>query len=613
MTQRGETASPDQWRKAVASVLAKSRRVDPLTLGAAPEDLLATHTVDGLDIAALYTSADELPEPPLPGAFPYVRGRDANRDVSRGWLVNEYVAAPDAKTANERILDALNNGAGAVTLHVGAGRVPASGVGRALEGVLVDLAPISLYAGESALDASVQILNVIGSLGQSPMSICLGVSPLTSEFSGRPDVSFVSALEIASRAKERFDTVRAILVDGLAFHNAGAGDAEEIGASIAAGLAYVRALTEVGFDVDAAFRQIEFSFAATDDQFATIAKFRAARQVWARVCDVAGVPELGGVVQRAVTSPAMMTQRDPWVNLLRTTVASFAAGVGGADIVTTLPFDSALAPGALGLPEGFSARLARNLQLILLEESNLGRVMDPGAGSWFLEKLTSDIAEQAWAFFQETEKIGGYQAAFRDGLITRRIAETKAKRDEAIAKRKIPITGVSEFPNLSEEPLAPLTGSKVSRYAQQFESLRDRSDAYLAANGARPKVFLAPLGPVAEHNTRGTWITNLLAAGGIAVDNPGVTTVEGLRHAATASRAPIAVIVGTDARYAECVEKAVAGLRAAGVKEVLLAGPESAVAEIPEKKRPDGYVTAKINAAAELDRLLTVLGAGANA
>lgn len=594
-------------------MLAKSRRVNPADLPPQPENLLTTHTVDGLDIRPLYTRDDEIPEAPLPGSFPFVRGRDANRDVSRGWMVNEYVVAATPKAANEQILDALNNGAGAITLHVGAGGISPSGISGALEGVLLDLAPISMYAGESAIEASVQLLNVIGAYGRPPVSVGLGIAPLTSQFSGRADVSLIEALELASRASERGNTVRAILVDGVEFHCGGAGDAEEIGASIAAGVAYVRALTEVGFTTEAAIQQIEFAFAATDDQFATIAKFRAARQLWARVAEVAGVAEFGGGVQRAVTSPAMMTQRDPWVNLLRTTVATFAAGVGGADIVTTLPFDVALAPGALGLPKNFSNRMARNVQLILLEESNLGRVMDPGAGSWFLEKLTADLAEQAWAFFQEIEKVGGYQSAFRSGLIADRIAATKAKRDEAIARRKLPITGVSEFPNLSENPVTPFAVGAVQRYAQQFESLRDRSDAHLAAHGFRPKVFLAPLGPVAEHNTRATWVTNFLAAGGIAVDNPGVVAAEGLRAAANASRTPIAVLCGTDARYAERAGAAVTALRAAGVTEVLLAGPESAVADVPEAQRPDGYLTAKTNAASELDRLLSALGAGVDA
>ena len=581
-----------------------------------PESLLATPTLDGFDIKALYTAADELREAPLPGQFPFVRGRDGQRDVERGWLVNEYIMDADPKAANAHILDALANGAGSITLSVGErnpggrGIVPAA-ISEALVGVYFDLAHVSLYAGTGAMEASIQLLDAIGITGITPLSVSLGAAPLTSEFAGVSEISLISALELAARATERWETVRALSVDAWLFHNAGASDAQEVGASLAAGIAYLRALTEVGFEPADAIRQIEFRYAATDNQFATIAKFRAARQLWARVAEVAGIGEFGGAVQHAITSHAMLTQRDPWVNLLRTTIAAFGAGVGGADIVTTVPFDRALADGALALPPGFSSRMARNLQLILLEESKLGRVLDPAGGSWFVESLTQDIAEAAWAFFQESERRGGYQQALKSRWLHEQIAETAAKREDAIAHRQQPITGVSEFPNVDEKPLEPFELGGVRRYAAGFEALRNRSDARLASTGHRPRAFLAPLGPVAEHNARATWISNVLASGGIAVDNPGPIEIDGLRAAAVASHARIAVLVGTDAKYAEFGGRAVQALRAAGVKQVLVAGPAKPFADAPEDERPDGFVTAEVNVIEELDKLLTVLGAPA--
>lgn len=200
--------------------------------------------------------------------------------------------------------------------------------------------------------------------------------------------------------------VRAITVDGPAFHNLGANASWELGASIAAGVNYLRVLTESGLTIAAALRQISFRFAADDDQFMTIAKFRAARTVWARVAEVVGEPDAGAAVVHAETSLPMMTQRDPWVNMLRCTLAAFGAGVGGADSLLVFPFDVAIDGGFPGTATSFARRIARNTQLLLLEESHVGRVLDPAAGSWFVEDLTQRLAEQAWQHFQAIEARG---------------------------------------------------------------------------------------------------------------------------------------------------------------------------------------------------------------
>lgn len=220
---------------------------------------------------------------------------------------------------------------------------------------------------------------------------------------------------------------------------AGGSAAEELGASLATGVAYLRALTEAGLGVDEACAQLEFRYAATADQFLTIAKLRAARRLWARVAEVCGAA--GAQRQHAVTSSVMMTRRDPWVNMLRTTLACLGAGVGGADSVTVLPFDH-----ALGLPDAFARRIARNTSTILLEESHLARVIDPAGGSWYVERLTAELADAAWAFFQEIERSGGQAAALRSGMIGERLASTWAARSRDLARRKEPVTGVSEFP-----------------------------------------------------------------------------------------------------------------------------------------------------------------------
>ncbi|NEA13363.1 methylmalonyl-CoA mutase, partial [Streptomyces sp. SID10692] len=249
------------------------------------------------------------------------------------------------------------------------------------------------------------------------------------------------AVRWAQRCDAEYPELRAVAVDALPYHEAGGSAGEELGLSLATGVAYLRALTGAGMSVEAACGQLEFRYAATADQFLTIAKLRAARRLWARVAEASGAPAAGAQRQHAVTSPVMMTRRDPWVNMLRTTLATLGAGVGGAESVTVLPFDH-----ALGLPDAFARRIARNTSTILIEESHLARVVDPAGGSWYVERLTDELAAAAWAFFQETERAGGLPAALRSGMVAERLAATWAARSAKLARRKEPITGVSEFP-----------------------------------------------------------------------------------------------------------------------------------------------------------------------
>jgi methylmalonyl-CoA mutase len=366
-------------------------------------------------------------------------------------------------------------------------------------------------------------------------------------------------------------------------------------------------------------RQISLRLAADDDQFMTIAKVRAARQLWARVAEVVGEPDSGAATVHAETSLPMMTQRDPWVNMLRTTLAAFGAGVGGADTVLVLPFDVAIPGGFPGTAASFSRRIARNTQLLLLEESHIGRVLDPAGGSWFVEDLTEQLAQQAWRHFQAIEERGGFIDA-RDYLADQ-IDAVAARRIDDIAHRRTAITGVSEYPNLAEPPLPPTDSvPTIQRYAAGFEALRDRSDAYLNRTGQRPSVLLLPLGPLAEHNIRAMFAANLLASGGIEANNPGPLGADGdadgvaadVTQAVSAAGSPaVAVICGTDKRYHGEVSGVVEAARAAGVSQVYLAGSQKALGDLDDQAthRPDEFLTAKINAVEALSNLLTRLGA----
>lgn len=608
----------NKWRTAVAGVLAKSSRRDPAELGPEPERHLDSQTYEGFAVRPLYTALDALDEPALPGQWPFIRGGDALRDVKSGWKVVESFPAlgadggadGDVKFDNGSVLLALTEGASALSVKIG-GVAPAD-LSQLFEGVFLDLVPVIFENTGNDLDATADaVLALVAGFDaeqRSRLSIDFGADPLTAPLSGRAAGTDADLAAVAKKVGEHTGHIRTITVDGPAFHNKGASASWELAASVAAAVEYLRILVDGGLSVPDALRQISFRYAADDDQFNTIAKLRAARQLWARVAEVVGDADAGAATIHAVTSLPMMTQRDPWVNMLRTTLAAFSAGVGGADTVQVLPFDVAIPNGFPGTSATFSRRIARNTQLLLLEESHIGQVLDPAGGSWFVEDLTAQLAKQAWTHFQDIEARGGFVAA-RDH-VAERIAEVAARRADDIAHRRTAITGVNEFPNLSEQPLPQGDSAlaSIERYAAGFEALRDRSDAFLAKTGARPHVLLLPLGPLAEHNIRATFASNLLASGGIEAINPGTVDASGIAAAVAEAGSPaVAVLCGTDARYGAEASAAVAAARTAGVQNVLLAGPEKAVAEADSK--PDGYLTAKINAVEVLSNLLTGLGA----
>ncbi|WP_111509936.1 methylmalonyl-CoA mutase small subunit [Mycobacterium kyogaense] len=610
------TGDVDRWRSAVAGVLAKASRRDPAELGAEPERALDSDTYEGFPIRPLYTEADELAEPALPGRWPFVRGGDALRDVKSGWKVAEVfpAGASSVEETNGAILLGLTEGVSALSLRLGPGGIDPTDLDRALEGVYLDLVPlvVEVTGGGPVYRATAEaLLGMLAGLDEdqrSRLSVDLGGDPLVAPLADRAAPTLADVTDVAAAVAGDHDGhVRAVTVDGPALHDLGANASWELGAAIGAGVAYLRTLTDAGLPVATALRQIAFRVAADDDQFMTIAKLRAVRQLWARVAEVAGAPEAGAATVHAVTSLPMMAQRDPWVNMLRTTVAAFGAGVGGADTVLVHPFDVAIEGGFPGTARTFARRIARNTQLLLLEESHLGRVLDPAGGSWFVEDLTRSVAEAAWRNFQEIEAAGGFEAAREQ--VQARIAEVAQRRSVDIAHRRTAVTGVNEFPNLAEVPLPqgdPLP--TVRRYAADFEALRDRSDAYLARTGSRPTAVLLPLGPLAEHNIRTTFAANLLASGGIDAVNPGTVTADTVAAVlADGAGAEVAILCGTDARYGQEVAAVVAAARAAGAGHILLAGPEKAVAGA--EPPPDGYVTAKIDAVSVLSDLLTRLGA----
>ncbi|MGI9163923.1 MAG: methylmalonyl-CoA mutase small subunit, partial [Mycobacterium sp.] len=563
-----------RWRGAVAAVLARGSDAVPSD---EPERVLDTPTYEGFAIRPLYTALDAVPESPLPGHWPFVRGGDRHRDVLAGWkVVEEFPAHGSGATvaeANAAVLGALVDGVSALLLRIGPDGAAPAELDRLLEGVYLELAPVIIDAGADFRAAAHAMTALVASADETrraAMSIDLGADPLTSALSGRPAPAVDDVVAVATELGGK-PGVRSVTVDGPAFHDRGANAGWELAGVLAVATEYLRLFTGAGLTAADALRQISVRLVADDDQFMTIAKMRALRLIWARVADVLGEADSGAVRLHAVTSSAMMTTRDPWVNMLRTTVAAFGAGVGGADTVRVLVFDDAIAGGYPGVAPGFSRRIARNTQLLLLEESHIGRVLDPAGGSWYVEDLTRSLAAEAWSHFQVIESRGGFSAC--TDYVADEIGSVRARRAEDVAHRRTAITGVNEFPNISEAPVQADSSSNVDRYAAEFEALRSRSDAYLARTGCRPTVLLLPLGPLAENNIRSTFTINLLATGGIDTVNPGTVTSGTVAEAVSQSECTVAVICGSDTRYGAEVADIVPAARAAGIEHMLLAGP----------------------------------------
>ncbi|MGX1567367.1 methylmalonyl-CoA mutase family protein [Streptomyces sp. NPDC055506] len=580
----------EQWQRLVAGVLRKSGKD---VEGAEAEEALSTALEDGLRTRPLYTARDAAPEPGLPGFAPFVRGGRAEGNTVGGWDVRQRHAVAD----NATVLADLENGVTSLWLTVGEDGIPVPSLGKVLDGVYLDLAPVVLDAGRETEPAARELLRLHGERGVAPDAARgnLGADPLGHEARTGQGYEVAPVAELARLCAGEYPGLRALTVDALPYHEAGGSAAQELGCSLATAVAYLRELTEAGLSVERACAQLEFRYAATADQFLTIAKLRAARRLWARVAEACGAPRAGAQLQHVVTSPVMMTRRDPWVNMLRTTIATLAAGAGGADSVTVLPFDH-----ALGLPDAFARRIARNTSTILIEESHLSRVIDPAGGSWYVERLTDELARAGWEFFRRIERLGGQAAALRSGDLGQDLADTWAARSGKLAKRREPITGVSEFPHLGEKPVVrepapePRSGGLPRvRRDEAYEALRARSDAHLAATGSRPRIFLAAIGPAAAHTARLTFASNLFQAGGIE------PVTEGTFEESGASEA---VLCSSDALYEEQAEAVAGRLKAAGAAQVFLAGRPG------NHPGVDSYVFAGCDAVAVLSATLDRMG-----
>jgi methylmalonyl-CoA mutase len=509
-------ATRQQWQRLVARVLGHAD--DP---GDSPERELVTVTADGIEITPLYTADDGGADPGYPGQAPFVRGRTAAGHRT-GWDIRQRHEHPDPAVAREQIVEDLEGGVSSLWLGLGDGQIPVGALPDVLAEVYLDLAAVVLDAGSQFTEAAEAFLRAAARRGvpASALTGCLGADPLGAMARTGAGADLEAAAALAGRCRAELPGMRAIVVDALPFHEAGGTDAQELGCALAAGTEYLRAMRAAGLPGTAAAGQLEFRYAATSDQFATIAKLRAGRRAWTRIVQQCGIPaSAGGQRQHAVTSWPMLTRRDPWNNILRGTLACFAASVGGADAITVTPLDA-----AIGQPDRLARRVARNIHAVLAEESHVARVIDPAGGSWYVEDLTGQLAVRAWACFQDIERAGGLRAALASGLIADRLAASRQARRDALARRREAVTGVTVFPLAGETLLdrpprkqgEPAGGLPRIRWAQWHEELRDRADARARATGSPPAVTLALLDTSRASTAQADRVTAMLAPAGIA-------------------------------------------------------------------------------------------------
>jgi methylmalonyl-CoA mutase len=547
-----------------------------------PFAALTSKTYDGIAVEPLYAAARDAR--PIAGRAP-----------GEPWAVMQRIDHADAKEANAQILDDLTNGANGVNLvfegAIGDRGYALQATGAAISATLDEIyldagIAVDLDLGLASKDAAGLLATLVKARAIAPqdVSIRFGLDPLgasalggTSAQAWKDGASLFAGL-VSDLAGQGFAGPFAA-ADGRVIHAAGGSEAQELAFALASALAYLRALEQNGVAPADALGMIYFRLAADQDQFLTIAKFRAMRKLWARVEEACGLKPRPAFIA-AETAWRMMTKRDPQANIVRGTIAALGAAIGGADAVTVLPFSA-----ALGLPDPFARRIARNTQTILIEEANIHRVADPAAGSGAIEALTDALAGAAWSLFQLIERQGGAAAALEAGSIQEGVAKARRAREANIARRKDSLVGTSDFPDLAEGEVAVLALPRLAalssdpcalspiRLAEPFERLRDRSDLHRAKHGARPKVFLACLGRPADFNARASFAKSLFEAGGIeAVEGNGGNLAERFKD----SGAKLACLCSSDKVYEREAAAAAETLKSAGAKRLYLAGKPGA-------------------------------------
>ncbi len=602
--------STEQWEAVITTDLK----------GADYERKLVWRTAEGFNVRPYYR-AENLEGIDFLGSeageFPYVRGTHNSND----WAIHQTISVKCPKAANEEALKLLNSGVNSLGFcFCAAEEVTAETIDTLLEGICIPAVELT-FCGKNFVPTADLIMAKIESLGlaKDEVKVNFIFDPIVKDLSTKgiyccgntEGTECYEAVAAMIKKTAEYKYIRVVNVSGATFSNAGSTIVEELAFSLAAGHDYLVKLTEMGLPIDLVARKVRFTFAVTSNYFMEIAKFRAARMLWANI--VKGYnPEKQcscKMFAHAVTSTWNQTAYDPYVNMLRGTTEAMSATLSGVHSLEVLPFDYAFEQ-----PTEFSKRIARNVELLLKHESHFDQVVDPAGGSYYIENLTKNIAEQAWKLFLEVEDKGGYVEAYKAGFIVERVKASAAAKDKNIATRRQILLGANQYPNFTEVADAAVVAETVTRPeaegnvltpyrgAMAFEAMRlgvDRS-------GKEPKAFMLTCGSLAMARARAQFSCNFFACAGIRVqDNTFFHSVEEGVAAALEAKADIVVVCASDDDYAEVAPKVKELL---GGKAILVVAGAPACAPELEAQGISNFINVKSNVLETLKFYLKELG-----
>ena len=548
------------------------------------------------------------------GEFPYVRGTHAHNR----WRVHQTVSVVCPKEANAEALKILNAGVDSLGFCIASADFSAADLDMLLKDICIPAVEIT-FCGEKMANVAELVLAKVEKEGiaKEDVRIAFCIDPLVKGLSSKGDFCspngekcIARIVELIHKTKE-YKHVRIVTVAGQTFGNSGSTIVEELAFTLSAGHDYLVRLTDAGLDVDAAARKLRFSFSVSSNYFMEIAKFRAARMLWANIVKGYGPAKNCACKMQihAETSRWNQTVYDPYVNMLRGTTEAMSATIAGVHSLEVMPFDAAFED-----PTEFSKRIARNVELLLKNESHFDQVVDPARGSYYIENLTQSIAAEAWKLFLEIEEKGGYTEAYKAGLIVERIKASAAAKDKNIATRRQTLLGANQYPNFTEVAGKEITAESVTRKqaegnvlvpyrgAMAFEEMRLQVDR----SGKEPKAFMLTCGNLGMARARSQFSCNFFACAGIKViDNTYFKSIEEGAKAALESKAQIVVVCASDDDYAEAAPKVKELL---GGKAILVVAGAPACAPELEAQGITNFINVKSNVLETLKFYLKEMG-----
>lgn len=594
--------------------------------GADYEKRLIWRTEEGFNVKPYYRAEDLAGLEYLksiPGEPPYIRG---NKQGNNNWIVRQDILISDIEEANRQALDAIAKGADGVGLKA-TEITTHKQMSQLLNGIDLTKTGINFLSSRSyplTLELFVYEVNhrgiggdqILGSVNFDPISYFL----LNGDFYMNWNHNLEETEYLLTTIEKRLPLFKAITINGHYFQNAGSSLVQEVAFSLASASEYLAGLTAKGFSASTVAPRIMFSLAVGSNYFMEIAKIRAMRLLWARMVEQYK-PEDACAMQTFIHSSTALWNKtifDPYVNMLRTTTEGMSAALGNADSISIQPFDMTFRE-----PVDFSCRIARNQQLVLKEESYLDKVVDPAAGSYYIENLTHSIAHHAWSLFCEVESQGGMIECLKTGFIQDQVTETRNQKQMDIAQRKLVLLGTNQYPNTQETMLeniqqkvdqevpAPTYKTLLPfRVSHEFESVRLATEAFIAKGAKRPSVFLFTMGNLSMSRARAGFTANFFGCAGYEIfDNPGFSTIQEGVDAAVDSGCELVVFCSSDEEYPQFVPETAGRLKSLNSDiHILVAGYPKEIIEILKASGVDDFIHVRSNLLESLQKYQRLLG-----